>query len=37
MVRIKAPRFDDWWHKPSTWAGDPLKQIYDWLEEEEVG
>src|SRR6188768_2755057 len=19
MVRVKAPRFDDWWHEPSRW------------------
>jgi hypothetical protein len=34
MVRIQAPRFHDWWHKQLTWAGDPLQQIYEWLEEE---
>ncbi len=34
MVRVKAPRFDDWWHQPSPWAGDPMKQIHEWLDEE---
>jgi hypothetical protein len=34
MVRVKAPRFDDWWHQPSPWAGDPMKQLHEWLDEE---
>ena len=33
-VRVKAPRFSDWWQDASTWAGDPLREIYEWLAEE---
>jgi hypothetical protein len=33
-VRVKAPRFDDWWQDASTWAGDPLRELYEWLSEE---
>jgi len=34
MLRVKAPRFDDWWHEASSWAGDPMKQIHEWLDDE---
>jgi len=31
MVRVKAPRFDDWWGETATWAGDPMGPMYDWI------
>lgn len=31
MLRVRAPRFDEWWHEESTWRGAPLDMIYDWL------
>ena len=34
MVRARAPWFDSWWHERTTWEGDPLGPIYDWLQEE---
>ena len=36
MVRARAPWFH-WWHAPTTWEGDPIAPIYDWLHEEERG
>jgi hypothetical protein len=33
MVRARAPRFD-WWHDGTTWDGDPLCPICEWLREE---
>ncbi|MBA3396359.1 MAG: hypothetical protein H0T89_27260 [Deltaproteobacteria bacterium] len=33
MVCARAPSFN-WWHERTTWEGDPLGPIYDWLEEE---
>jgi hypothetical protein len=33
MIRVRAPWFE-WWHEPTTWQGDPLGAIHDWLEEE---
>ncbi len=34
MVRVRAPRFDGWWHARATWAGDPLGPLYAWLAED---
>src|SRR6266851_2618522 len=34
MRRIRAPRFGRWWHEPSTWAGNPMGPIFEWIEEE---
>ena len=34
MVRVKAPRFDSWWHEAVTWAGDPMQPIFDWIHDE---
>lgn len=34
MVRARAPWFDSWWHERTTWEGDPMGPIYDWLQEE---
>jgi hypothetical protein len=34
MVRARAAGFDGWWHAPSTWDGDPMGAIFDWLKEE---
>jgi hypothetical protein len=36
LVRVPAPRFDSWWHSPATWAGDPLRPMTDWIEEEDA-
>lgn len=33
-VLVKAPRFDDWWHHPRTWADDPMGSVSDWMHEE---
>jgi len=33
MVRVKAPRFDDWWSETTTWTGDPMGPIFDWIKE----
>lgn len=32
-VRARAPRFDDWWHEAGTWAGDPMGEMWRWLDE----
>jgi hypothetical protein len=32
MVRVRAPWFS-WWHDRSTWEGDPMGPIFDWLRE----
>ncbi len=34
MVRARAPWFERWWHERSTWDGDPMGPLYDWLREE---
>jgi hypothetical protein len=34
MVRVRAPRLDDWWHDRATWEGDPMGPLYDWIREE---
>jgi hypothetical protein len=33
MVRVRAPRFDEWWHDAQTWHGDPMAPMFDWLRE----
>jgi hypothetical protein len=37
MVRVKAPRFDSWWHERTTWAGDPMQPLFDWIREDAAG
>jgi hypothetical protein len=34
MVRARAPWFARWWHDRSTWEGDPMAEIFRWLDEE---
>jgi hypothetical protein len=34
MVRAKAPSFNHWWHESTTWAGDPMGPIFQWIEQE---
>jgi hypothetical protein len=34
MVRVKAPSFNDWWNEPGTWSGNPMREIFEWIEEE---
>lgn len=34
MVRARAAWFSGWWNERSTWEGDPMGPIYDWLEAE---
>jgi hypothetical protein len=34
MVRVRAPRFDDWWHAKETWDGEPMAEIYKWIAED---
>jgi hypothetical protein len=34
MVRVRTPRFDDWWHESSTWAGSPMQELFEWLGED---
>lgn len=34
MVRVRAPWFNRWWHEPTTWEGNPLGPIFDWIEED---
>jgi hypothetical protein len=34
MVRVRAPRFDAWWHDRETWAGDPMGPVHEWITEE---
>ncbi len=31
MVRVRAPGFDRWWHAETTWNGDPMGPIWEWL------
>lgn len=33
MLLVKAPNFDRWWHDSATWSGDPMKAIFDWIQE----
>lgn len=37
MVRVKAPCFGAWWQQHSTWASDPLGELYTWLAEDRAG
>src|SRR5262245_26991838 len=34
MVRARAPWFESWWHDRSTWDGDPMGPLYEWLRED---
>lgn len=34
MVRIRAAKFSDWWHDQTTWDGDVMGPIWQWMEEE---
>jgi hypothetical protein len=34
MVRVKALSFNDWWNEPGTWSGNPMREIFEWIEEE---
>lgn len=34
MIRVRAPRFHEWWSDRTTWAGDPSSPIHDWIAEE---
>jgi hypothetical protein len=36
MVRVRRTPFQDWWHEPATWDGDPMGAISDWIAEEVV-
>jgi hypothetical protein len=33
LVRARAPWFDRWWHRRSTWADDPMGLVRDWQRE----
>lgn len=37
MVRAKAPWFSSWWHDSTTWAGDPMGPIFDWIKQDANG
>ena len=34
LVRVKAPRFDAWWHDRVTWEGEPMGPVHEWIAEE---
>ncbi len=34
LVRVKAPHFDRWWHETTTWEGNPMQTIFDWIADE---
>ena len=34
LVRVRAPRFDDWWHANETWADEPMAAVHAWIHEE---
>ena len=34
IVRAKAPWFSRWWHDRTTWDGDPMRPIFDWVRKE---
>jgi hypothetical protein len=34
VLRIRASRFNDWWHDERTWQDDPLAAAFDWIAEE---
>jgi hypothetical protein len=36
MVRVKAPSFNDWWNEPGTWSGNPMREIFEWIEGEKA-
>ena len=35
LIRARAPNFDRWWHEETTWKGDPVGPIFEWIEEDE--
>ena len=30
LLRVRAPRFEAWWHDPRTWADDPMGSVRSW-------
>ncbi|MEL6391664.1 MAG: hypothetical protein AAFR97_02865 [Bacteroidota bacterium] len=32
MIRVKAPRFGEWWHKDETWNREPMNDVDEWLD-----
>ena len=36
MVLVRAPRFDGWWHKQTTWKDNPMGSLYAWLADHET-
>ncbi|MEL7313093.1 MAG: hypothetical protein AAFN07_16370 [Pseudomonadota bacterium] len=31
MIRVRAPRFGEWWHKDETWSWEPMNEVDKWL------
>jgi hypothetical protein len=31
IVRVRAPRFADWWHDTRIWENDPMAAVFTWL------
>lgn len=34
LLLVRAPWFGSWWIRSATWAGEPMDEAFDWLEEE---
>lgn len=34
MVLVRSPWFGDWWHEGSTWAHDPMDEIWAWISDD---
>ena len=36
MVLVSTPRFYEWWHKDAIWAGEVMRPLFDWIQEERM-
>lgn len=36
LLRIRAPWFHHWWHAAPSWEGDPMAEIFDWIQQEDA-
>ena len=34
FVLVRAPWFNEWWHRDETWRDDPMGPLHAWLEAE---
>ncbi len=36
LVRVPAPRIESWWSEPKTWAGEPMRAVAEWIDDEDA-